>query len=130
MAAPKFNRRYNFDKTKHVISESADFSKDPPMAVQGEDTSLEHLLQRHTRGQEVAIFKGIYAMENDDEFDKILPEFDKMDRIERLHFGQKLRHYIKEKRELLGTVGERKLDEQELKDAAEDVKAGKEPTVE
>lgn len=125
----KFNSRRTFKKEDHVNPE---INKGISITVPDEAMSLEDLLKRHSRGQEVTIFQGVYSMDNDDDFANILPEFDKMDRIERLHFSQELRQEIMKKRAELEQIQARKnMDfdnpenqeavEKELKDAAKEV---------
>lgn len=118
----QFNGYYTFDKAKHVISEKSDFKKDPPLAVQDHDMPIEQIIKRHTRSPESMVFEGIYSMKNDEDFANILPEFDKMDRIERLQYSKLLRQEIAEKRALLDQIGESKVDAEELQAAAVEVK--------
>lgn len=121
----KFNSAYTFKRKDHVISEKNDA---PSLTVPDEALPLKTLLQRHTRGMDVTMFQGVYSMNNDDDFANILPEFDKMDRIEKLHFSAELRDIIVKKREELGKIQKAKFDEKakkEIQEAAEELAARK-----
>lgn len=125
----KFNSRHTFKKKDHVISES---NTKPSMTVPDEALPLKTLLQRHTRGMDVTMFQGVYSMDNDDDLASIIPEFDKMDRIERLHFAAELRQIIIDKRiELEGIENAKKAKEfnekarREIEEAAEALAAKK-----
>lgn len=94
------------------------------MTVPDQALPLATLIERHVRGQDVTIFKGIYSMKNDEDFANILPEIDKMDKIQRLVYSQKLKRQVEFLRNQKGVnVGvETEVNAAELIEAAEDIK--------
>lgn len=112
----QYNKRSTFDPTKDIKGEK-DFG--PSKTIPDMTLSVEQLIKRHLRGEEVATYSGIYLLKNEEDFTGIIPSWETMSRIERVEYARELTQYIKNKRTELGQIHQQKL---RSKKAKEDMK--------
>lgn len=103
----------NWAKLTNPIGEE---NRSPSMTVPNQTLSLQELLKRYVRGQDVTVMPGVYHGEDHD-----MPDIEHMDAVERLELAQKIRGGIESAQERNAKIAEAKKVEAEQK--AKDEKA-------
>lgn len=78
--------------------------------MQGQDTTPEQIAKMYTRSNFSDVMQGVFNATDADELQDLIPDFEKMDRIDRMHYTMDLRDYIEDKRKHLSALELEKLN--------------------